>query len=268
MHLKRLIIALILLPLFYLYVTRLSAGYFVFLLIIVGILAQYEFYSMYKVMSILKYMGIFGGLIFIVISYQPSAIGHQPIGFFAVLFLIIACIRLFSKRSPESSLYEIAAIIAGVLYIPLLLSYQIYLRNYGAEWIIFLYGCVWASDSLAYYIGSSIGKKKLYREISPHKTIEGAVSSIAGGAVGAIILKLVFVYSIPRSPVKAVILGMIIGIVSVIGDLVESMFKRDAGVKDSSNIVPGHGGILDKLDSSLFAGPVLYWTAMAFGLIK
>lgn len=265
MHLKRLVIAVILLPLFYFYVTKLSAGYFLILLIFATAVAQYEFYSMYKIKGFLKYLGIVLGVLIISASYLSRNLLAE---LFAVSFLMVACIRLFSKRNPASSLHDIAPVVAAVVYIPGLLGYQVYLREHGADWIIFLYGCVWASDSLAYYAGSSIGKRRLYEEVSPNKTIAGAVGSITGGAIGAVILKLAFIHSISLPLVKAVILGTIIGAISVIGDLVESMFKRDAGVKDSSNILPGHGGILDKLDSLLFAGPVLYWVSIAFGLMK
>lgn len=155
----------------------------------------------------------------------------------------------------------------AVIYIPWLLGYQIYLRRQGYEWIIFLYGCVWASDSLAYYMGKGIGGRKLYEAISPNKTVAGAVGSIAGGALGAVILKTVFISSIALPLFTAAGLGIIIGAVTIIGDLVESMFKRDAGIKDSSNIFPGHGGILDKLDGVLFAGPVFYWVSVSLGLM-
>lgn len=275
MHLKRLIIAVIALPLLYFYITKLPAEYFLFLLITITAIAQYEFYSMYNVKGLLRYSGIALGILTISAAYLST---HYLIvrdlsrnlltDLFAVSFFIVACIRLFSKRSPASSLHDIAAVIVAVVYIPWLLGYQIYLREHGAEWIIFLYGCVWASDSLAYYIGSGIGKRKLYREVSPNKTIAGAAGSITGGAIGAVILKTALIYSISLPFVKAVIMGIIIGAISIIGDLVESMFKRDAGVKDSGNILPGHGGILDKLDSLLFAGPVLYWVAIAFRLIE
>lgn len=275
MHLKRLIIAVIALPLLYFYITKLPAEYFLFLLITITAIAQYEFYSMYNVKGLLRYSGIAFGILTISAAYLFT---HYLIALdlsrnlltdlFSVSFFIVACIRLFSKRSPASSLHDIAAVIVAVVYIPGLLGYQIYLRERGAEWIIFLYGCVWASDSLAYYIGSGIGKRKLYEEVSPNKTIAGAAGSIAGGAIGAVILKTALIYSISLPFVKAVIIGIIIGAISIIGDLVESMFKRDAGVKDSGNILPGHGGILDKLDSLLFAGPVLYWAAIAFRLIE
>ena len=266
MHLKRLTIAFIVLPLAYFYITKLPAVYFLFLLISVAAVAQYEFYSMYRVKGPLKYTGLVFGAVTI-LAFSPQFI-FQPFDLFAVLFIVIACMRLFLKRSPESSLLDIATAVTAIIYIPWLLGYQIYLRRQGYEWIIFLYGCVWASDSLAYYMGKGIGRRKLYEAISPNKTVAGAVGSIAGGALGAVILKTVFICSIALPLFTAVGLGIIIGAVTIIGDLVESMFKRDAGVKDSSNIFPGHGGVLDKIDGVLFAGPVLYWVAIGFGLMK
>lgn len=279
MHRKRLIIAFIILPLAYFYITKLPAVYFLFLLIAVAAVAQYEFYSMYRVKGLLKYTGLaFGAVTILAFSPQPSlpgesrlvgtALGFQPFDLFAVLFIVIACMRLFFKRGPESSLLDTATAVTAIVYIPWLLGYQIYLRNQGYEWIIFLYGCVWASDSLAYYMGKGIGGRKLYEAISPNKTVAGAVGSIAGGAAGAVILKTIFISSIALPLFTAVGLGIITGAVTIIGDLVESMFKRDAGIKDSSNIFPGHGGVLDKIDGVLFAGPVLYWAAIVFGLIK
>lgn len=261
MHLKRLIIAAILLPLIYFYITKLPAEYFLFLLVIAAAAAQYEFYSIYNVKGLLRYSGIILGILmlFTVHSSQFTV---------PALFIIVACIRLFSKKNPLSALHDIAPVVIAIIYIPGLLGYQLYLRENGSEWIIFLYGCVWASDSLAYYIGKGIGRRKLYEEISPNKTIAGGVGSIAGGVTGAVILKITLVNYISLSLMQAAVLGMIIGMVTIIGDLAESMFKRDAGVKDSGSIVPGHGGILDKIDSVLFAGPVLYWISITFGLIK
>ncbi|MBS1233330.1 MAG: phosphatidate cytidylyltransferase, partial [Nitrospirae bacterium] len=109
----------------------------------------------------------------------------------------------------------------------------------------------------AYYIGKSIGKRRLYREVSPNKTVAGAGGSVIGGMVGALLLRMLIVPQLGLLP--TLFIGVMVGIISIIGDLVESMFKRDAGVKDSGAIIPGHGGILDKIDGALFAGPFLYW---------
>ena len=115
---------------------------------------------------------------------------------------------------------------------------------------------VWTADTFAFYIGTLIGKRKLYVEISPKKTLAGAAGSLIGGAFAAVFFKTILIPALTMPTALAV--GITIGIISIVGDLVESMFKRDSGVKDSGVIIPGHGGILDKIDGVLFAGPVLY----------
>ena len=116
---------------------------------------------------------------------------------------------------------------------------------------------MWVSDSVAYYAGKGLGKRKLYTAVSPHKTIAGAVGSVAGGALCALLLSYAFI---------PLLIGIIIGVTTIIGDLVESMLKRDAGIKDSGVLIPGHGGILDKIDGVLFGGPILYFLLSAIGI--
>jgi phosphatidate cytidylyltransferase len=152
---------------------------------------------------------------------------------------------------------EIGPLGVGFFYIAGFLSFQWFLREQGKEYIFLLYASVWLADSAAYYIGTYIGRNKLYPAVSPNKTFEGAFGSILGGAIGALIMKLIF--NIPDlTIISAIGIGAVLGFAALIGDLIESMFKRDAGVKDSSSIIPGHGGILDKLDGLLIAGPFLY----------
>ena len=254
MHLKRLIVAVLLLPVLYLYIVFLPPRYFFFLVIIVSTLALSEFYSMYRVSPVLKYAGLFFGISVLGISYISRA--HLPDAVVAAVMAVMV-IRLLFRRDPASSLSDVAPVVVGILYIPALLSFQVELRNFGAEWIIFLYGTVWASDSLAYYLGKGIGKRRLYAEVSPNKTVAGAVGSLIGGAAGALILKAAIVPQLTAA--SAAVIGIMAGIISIIGDLVESMFKRDAGVKDSGGLIPGHGGMLDKVDGVLFGGPLLYW---------
>jgi len=254
MHLKRLIVAIILLPILYLYIIFLPPRYFFFLVIIISTLALSEFYSMYRVSGILRYAGLFFGFSVLGISYISR--DHLPDVIIAAT-MVAMVIRLLSRRDPVSSLSDIAPVVVGFLYIPVLLSFQVEIRKFGAEWIIFLYGTVWASDSLAYYLGKGIGKRKLYVEVSPNKTVAGAAGSLLGGAAGALILKTVIVPQLAAASAGGI--GIMVGIISIIGDLVESMFKRDAGVKDSGGLIPGHGGMLDKVDGALYAGPLLYW---------
>lgn len=254
MHLKRLIVAAVLLPVMYLYIMYLPSGYFFVLLLIVSLLGMSEFYSMYRVAGILKYACLFFGISILSVSYFSKDLLLDVI---IVSIMTTMVIRLLFKRDPVSSLSDISPPVVGLLYIPVLFSFQAQIRHIGPEWIIFLYATVWSSDSLAYCIGKGIGKRKLYKEVSPNKTVAGAGGSVIGGVIGALLLKAALV---PQLAVhSAVLIGVMIGIISIIGDLVESMFKRDAGVKDSGVIIPGHGGILDKIDGALFAGPMLYW---------
>jgi phosphatidate cytidylyltransferase len=106
-------------------------------------------------------------------------------------------------------------------------------------------------------MGKGLGKRKLYETVSPKKTIVGAYGSV----IGAIFISLLFnvILSLGLSILQAVALGLVIGVVSIVGDLVESMFKRDSGIKDSGSVIPGHGGILDKIDGLVFVSPVVYW---------
>ncbi|MBF0329487.1 MAG: phosphatidate cytidylyltransferase [Nitrospirae bacterium] len=266
MHLQRLVVAAVALPLLYLYITKLSSVYFLLLLSLVSALGQAEFYSMYKTRKELAIWGIVSGLLLMSSLYlsRYSVIdmsGYSINGiFFMLSFVLMASARLFLIKEPSASLSDLAPAIIGFLYVPNLMSAQWYLRLQGAEWIIFLYGCVWASDSLAFYVGTNLGKRKLYPSVSPNKTVEGAVGSVAGGIIAALILGRLLLTKSPDASLAA--MGAVIGLVTIAGDLVESMFKRDAGVKDSGSIVPGHGGILDKLDGSLYAGPALYWMTL------
>lgn len=252
MHLKRLIVAIIILPLLYLYIMRLPQIYFFALLLIISTLSLWEFYSMYGLGRFLRASGIFLGLT-IQVAFYAVPDHYATIIVMTVLFVFV--IRLLSRRDPSSSLRDLGYVVVPLIYIPCLLNFQIPLREAGPEWIIFLYGTVWASDSLAFYVGKTIGRRRLYKEISPNKTIEGAFGSLIGGVIATYLLSL---FLIKMEIFRIILTGLIIGLSAIIGDLIESMFKRDAGAKDSSNIIPGHGGILDKIDGSLFAGPILW----------
>ncbi|MGR2665274.1 phosphatidate cytidylyltransferase [Vibrio campbellii] len=126
---------------------------------------------------------------------------------------------------------------------------------HGAKLVLYVCFLVWAADSGAYFAGKSMGKRKMAPHVSPNKTIEGLI----GGIIAALIVGWVFAgwFDIQfTSPVHMVIITLITVVISVLGDLVESMFKRVSGIKDSSNIIPGHGGILDRIDSLTAAFPV------------
>jgi phosphatidate cytidylyltransferase len=168
-------------------------------------------------------------------------------------------IFLLWRKGKENAFASWAWTIAGILYIGWILSYLIALRNLenGRDWVILAIGCTFASDICAYLVGRAIGKHKLAPYISPKKTWEGS----AGGALGAIVISILVVwgFGLPVSYGEAVILGLLISAAGQIGDLIKSLFKRNTGVKDSSQAIPGHGGFLDRMDSQAFAGVAVYF---------
>ncbi|MCX8026274.1 MAG: phosphatidate cytidylyltransferase [Thermodesulfovibrionales bacterium] len=269
MHSKRLIVAIIAVPLLFFYVTKLPPVFYLALLVLLSAIAQMEFNNMYRLNPLLSIISIVGGIFLLTTQYFLNDVSfnhqHEVVPTILIFFvMLITTVRLFQVRNPMDSLKDISPAVVGIVYIPLLLLPQWYIRLAGSEWIVILYGSVWASDSLAYYVGKGIGKKRLYYEVSPNKTIAGGVGSIIGGTVFVPLAAWgLGLFDSPKGFQLGVIglglIGFCIGFVTIIGDLVESMFKRDANIKDSGSILPGHGGILDKLDGVLFAGPVLYF---------
>ncbi len=256
---KRLIVAGIVLPALLSYIYFLPPfPYFFILLLLVCVVALHELYTMYKIQAKLYIPAMaFGGVLLYVSSVYP----HSLIDAVFVSVSAVLLIRLFMVGNPLGSMKDIGPLCAGFFYISVFLSFQWFLMNYndeGKKYIFLLYGVVWLSDSAAYYVGTYLGRHKLYTAISPNKTIEGAVGSILGGALGGLLIRSIFnIESLTAQ--STFIIGIVLGVVAILGDLTESMIKRDAGVKDSSSIIPGHGGILDKIDGFLIAGPVFYF---------
>jgi len=131
----------------------------------------------------------------------------------------------------------------------------------GMAWVLTAIFVTWIADSAAYLVGRSLGRRKLAPALSPNKTVEGALGGLAGAALVA--LACFALFGLPGGPAMAIGVGIALGIAGQIGDLSESLMKRQAGVKDSGNLIPGHGGILDRVDALLFALPVGWLLALA-----
>jgi phosphatidate cytidylyltransferase len=155
-----------------------------------------------------------------------------------------------------------AVTLLGLAYIPSTIGLLVAIRSNTSlgenskGWILFLLLAVWLGDTGAYYVGRTLGKHQLAPLISPRKTIEGAIGGLLGNAAAAVLGKKLFLPWVPMA--SLLILSGILGGASQVGDLAESVLKRGAGVKDSSNLLPGHGGMLDRIDGVLFAAPVLF----------
>ncbi len=254
---KRHIVAVFALPVLISYIYFLPASpFFLAMIVLIGMAGMWEFYSMYKVsVKLAAPSVIIGGVLLYSLCLHPgSSLNAIFISFFCILLL-----RLFLVKTPSGSMSETGPLAVGLFYIAGFMSFQWFLRSeeIGRELVFLLYASVWLADSMALYVGTYLGKNKLYPAYSPNKTIEGAFGSLFGGMLGAVIIKVIFgipEYSFP----VFIVFGAIMGMAALVGDLIESMFKRDAGVKDSGTFIPGHGGIFDKIDGMLIAGPVLY----------
>ncbi len=259
MHKQRILTALLLVPAV---LTGLMWGGIIFfncLVLFTAALCLYEYFSMTSAQkAVSQAAGILIGLIpvgAVILHPAPSLL------LFALFLqcLITVILFLLTYRQHDRPFQQMAVFLFGVTYIGLLsaLTTCIYSLPNGRLWILFLLAIVAAADTGAYYVGSNLGKRKLCPHISKGKTVEGALGGLAAGVLTALICWLLFMGF--SSPDILVPLAVLLGISSQIGDLTESVIKRAWGFKDSGRILPGHGGMFDRVDGLLMAGPVLFW---------
>lgn len=181
-----------------------------------------------------------------------------------LLFIGFSLLFLFRIRTIETAARDVALALLAFLYIPFLLMHLVLLRQtpFGIQWLIVIMLIVMTNDSAAYYSGSAFGKHRLYLLVSPKKSIEGAIGGLLGSLVGTMLAKFTFFPQLTFT--EAAVTAIVIGMVGQAGDLFESLLKRSFGVKDSGTIIPGHGGVLDRLDSILFAAPITYYYVLFF----
>ena len=219
-----------------------------------------------EMMVILKGLGInsnrwiiqAGGLILLTSAYlyKDDGLAHT------LIFVVMGNLFMMAFLYPRTTPLDTFGNITTTLYLGNFIFFYL-LRDLpgGWSWILFLLAATWASDTFAYFVGRSFGKHKLAPLLSPKKTIEGAL----GGVAGAVLVGFIFTLIVPgMSTVVILLLGALIGVASLLGDLVESAFKRQAMVKDSGQIIPGHGGVLDRFDSLLVTAPLVYYVVKLF----
>jgi len=175
----------------------------------------------------------------------------------ALMVSVRTLLFLFEKKDRFLDTQAKYVFLIGYLIIPIIIFTKIpFISNqYVPEIIISILVIIWANDTFAYLVGITMGKNKLFERISPRKTIEGFVGGVIFAVVAGILLAQFYLMD---SVIKWIIIAMIVSAFGTLGDLIESKFKRIAGVKDSGNIMPGHGGFLDRLDSIIFVAPFVY----------
>ncbi|MEE9348710.1 MAG: phosphatidate cytidylyltransferase [Flavobacteriaceae bacterium] len=204
--------------------------------------------SVVKLSNSFSYMQQFAKSTLIEHLFKLSAVVAVFIAFISTLFL--------QKKEVHSFLGNIGlTLIYPILPFILLIQIPFYKDTFDNKIILGVFILIWMSDTFAYIIGRKFGKHKLFERISPKKTIEGFIGGFVFTLITAYISSLYFTNT---SLVNWIVIAIIVSVFGSIGDLVESMFKREAKIKDSSNFIPGHGGFLDRLDSVIFAAPFIY----------
>ncbi len=246
---------------------------FTALMVTFGILAALEFYRMVAGAKTppLTYFGVIWTAFFILSpnsELQALLEAHFNPDLLTPLVLtsavVLSLIGLLVRRQKEGAFASWVWTIAGILYIGWLLSHLVALRGLddGRNWVFFVLFVTWVSDTTAFFIGRKFGQRKLASNISPGKTWEGTI----GGICGAILMSILFFtptpFQLPLAYWQAILLSVLTSILGQVGDLIESLLKRNMGVKDSGKLMPGHGGILDRIDSLIFAGIVVYYYAI------
>jgi phosphatidate cytidylyltransferase len=170
---------------------------------------------------------------------------------------------VWSGAAPSTD--RVTTTLLAVTYVGWLLGHGIALRGLpdGGALLLLLLGVTWVGESAAYFVGSSIGRHKLAPVVSPNKTVEGAVAQLVASMIAAVMLAAWLLPGWRRE--LAIAAGAVLGIAGQVGDLAESVIKRSVGTKDTGGLIPGHGGVLDRLDSLVFNAPALYYLAVATG---
>lgn len=177
----------------------------------------------------------------------------------AFSMLAVFSLSLLGMNDHSIDTVSVSKLVFGFIYIPFMLSHFILLRHMGdgRMWIFFILVLAFSGDITAFYVGRSVGKRKLMPLVSPGKTVEGTAGLLIGSVIGCVLFQQFF---LPRLPVfHAAALGLSGGIMGQLGDLCESVIKRASGVKDSGSLVLGHGGLLDRLDCLIFIAPYVYY---------
>jgi phosphatidate cytidylyltransferase len=258
--------------------------YFTITIAVIGLLAAIEFFRLTKELKAqtLTVFGIIWTVLLIVIRNPAISTWLSPHFDTALLLpaiitsgMAVSLILLLTRKQKTEAFTDWSWTLAEILYIGWFLGYFVALRGLGSgvsesgrNWIFLAIFTSFGSDSAAYFIGKAFGKHKLAPSISPAKTWEGAI----GGLLGAMAASLLFLINTPLKVSnylnwwQLIIVALLVSIFGQLGDLVESLFKRNTGAKDSGNIFPGHGGMLDRIDSLVFAVIVVYYIAVIFKL--
>ena len=260
---RRLYSALVFIPFLYAVIRYSPSWIFSLLISTVTLFALWEYLSLYfstTSSTSMKVLSCIAGMSLLIAMQQglPQLLLLGLLGFVAIILTGF----FLSPAKMNQHLPSWAAYTFGVLYVGLLLGHYALLRNLeqGVALVFFVIIVTWLSDTGGFFIGKPLGKHRLAPLLSPKKTIEGLLGGIMFSVMGAIISQFTFVPFFSTG--QSIMLGVGLALFGALGDLAESAIKRSVNVKDSGTIIPGHGGILDRVDSLLFTGPAMYYYVM------
>ena len=256
-------------PAFYVVVRHFTPNVFFVLVTPAALLALWEFYRLHfrdQPARLDSSLGLASALVLLVVMQWPDTVAILPILTMTLMVLLVS--RLWSPRNIKHGLGDAAILVLGTLYVAWTLGHLLLIRKLpdGPYLIFFLFLVTWAGDTGAYYAGLGLGSHRLAPVISPNKTVEGLIGGLALAVVTAVLAHLWFLQGLSLG--QSLVAGLLLGIAGVLGDLLESAFKRSAGVKDSGVLIPAHGGMLDRLDSLLLTAPAFYYYLYYLALVK
>ena len=242
---------------------------------LVAIAGTHEYYNGVRKLKArpVEVLGLLAVALFVVsaLGYGRSQIGAIFPAVLTLLLIASFCVELL--RENRAPLVNVGATVFGAIYVGWLIMHLVvlrelpgkvtvgpYVRDAGAWLVMMAFICTWVSDTGAFFVGKFFGKKKLAPKLSPNKTVEGSIGGFVGAMASAIIVGTII--AIPWY--HSLVLGAIMGVLCQLGDLSESAIKREMGLKDFGHVLPGHGGVLDRMDSMLFTGPAMYYYVVLF----
>ena len=228
-------------------------------------IAQFARYDLYPWAGTIAGIFLFVS-VFLNNTYLAALDASQGTSLIVTLMIAFLFIIELLRKNPEKAIERLGITFFGAFFIPWTLAHILLIRNIptaGSGYLYFLFISIWILDTGAYAFGVRFGKRPLASSVSPKKTLEGALGGIVTGILSALILRFFFLRAEITVP-ESVFIGLFIAVVAQFSDLAESILKRDAGVKDSAALLPGHGGMLDRFDSLLFAAPLFYYYLTIF----
>jgi phosphatidate cytidylyltransferase len=203
-----------------------------------------------------------GAVYLAAVAYRPAiALGA------ATALVLAAVLAPVFRKSNAGALADAGATLLAFAYVPVFLAFLMLVRKLadGVELLLIFFVTIWAIDVAAYFAGKAFGKRKLAPDKSPGKTVAGGVGGLAAGLATPLVLATVFFRDVGLNWLGALAVGVVLAAGDMIGDLAESVFKRDAGVKDSGAVLPGHGGVLDRFDAVLYCAPLFFGVLVLLG---